>query len=822
MKSFTTLLVVLAIFLYTNSTISQFTNEKNMISVVTPPAGFNANQQSLPFSVITTVDGFDNIYLGTDFGEPYIATNPKDPLNSFCAFNINNLYYTLDGVNWTKNNPAFPGFSILGDPVMCYDSLGTAYYVQLYQNGGTYGVTIIHSTNKGVSWSGAYNVASTNAGLSDKEWVTADQTGGPYTNNVYIGWRQFGSGGMRFVRSTDGGVTWSAPLVIPGSQGAYVSVGPNGSIPGGSVYFACISGNSILVNRSTDGGLTFSSQVTAAYPAPPGVYCAGRRTVKNCIRMDAFPRMAADNGYTSTRGYVYVAYATNPAGSDNCDINVVRSTDYGVTWSNPVRVNDDNTITDQWMPAISVDRNGKVYVCWYDSRIDPGNNLMTMLYGSVSTDGGQTFSTNYPISNTPFNPNNMAVGQPGGEKYIGDYIGISAIGNTSYSVWMDGRNNSLGSYVGYFPDFALTVNPSAANLVNSDSTSFTVKIPAVKGPYTGSTRFTASLDSLPAQGTINVSFLNNRDSLTSYPDSLTLKVTTSANVTPRLYKLNIKGMGTNGVPVHLRTVDLLVNSSLVDVGTNRNGTADFKVNGISYNTRQEFVFSNNSVVTVQAISPKIVSAYKYIYLNWSDNGDTTHNVTVTNNFSLTANYKVQYKILLTSAVGNTFGGNEFYDSAAAFTFGVLSRVITYNNQEYYFHGWTGNGSGSYTSPDSSGNDTAITLSMNNPVLETARWSNLIGIQATGTEIPQVYKLYQNYPNPFNPSTTINFDIVKAGIVRIVLYDVLGREVKTIVNEYTDPGRFKVVFTADNLASGLYFYKITSNEFTDVKKLLIVK
>ena len=59
-------------------------------------------------------------------------------------------------------------------------------------------------------------------------------------------------------------------------------------------------------------------------------------------------------------------------------------------------------------------------------------------------------------------------------------------------------------------------------------------------------------------------------------------------------------------------------------------------------------------------------------------------------------------------------------------------------------------------------------------------------------------------------------------MKIVLYDILGREVKTIVNEYAEPGKYKVVFNADNFASGLYFYKITTNEFTDVKKLLIVK
>jgi hypothetical protein len=823
MKKTSVFAVLTAVLLFSGFSYSQPLNNDNLISVVSPPPGFNINPQLSQPMVIETVDGFDNFYLGIDFGEPYIATNPRDILNSICAFNTNGLHVTLDGRNWFRNGPSFPGFGILGDPVMGYDSLGTVYYVQLYQNGATYGVVVVKSTNKGVNWQGPYNVTSTNAGLCDKEWIVADQTGGPYSHNVYIGWRQFGTeSDMRFVRSTNSGVNWSSPLTIPGSQGAYVSVGPNGNVSGGSVYFACLVGSYVAVNRSTDGGQTFSTQVVAATPTAPGVSCAGRNTVKNCIRTDAFPRMAVDNGFTSTRGNVYIAYAHNPPGSDLCDIMLVRSTDYGLTWSNPVRVNDDATTTDQWMPSVSVDRNGKVYLCWYDSRMDPANNLLTQLYGAVSTNGGLSFTANAPISNVPMNPNNMAVGQPGGHRYMGDYIGISAMGNTSYSAWMDARENSLGSYVGYYPDFAMTTNPTSKNLGNNDSVNIIVKVPAVKGPYSGSVKFTAALDTVPQSGSINISFLNGRDSVTSYPDSVTLKVKTIGSVTPRLYKLTITGKGTNGVPIHTRKVDLLVNSSFLTVGTNRNGYAEFKVNGVTYNTQQQFVFANASVVTVQAISPKVLGATQYVYVNWSDNGDTTHNVTINGNMTLTANYKSQYKLIINSAVGNTFGGNVFYDSAVTFTFGVLSRTFTFNGVPYQFRGWTGTGTGSYTSPDSTGNDSAVTMSMNLPVLELARWFSLIGIQNLGTEIPKEYKLYQNFPNPFNPTTTINFDIIKSGDVKIVLYDILGREVKTIVNEYADPGRYKAVFNADNFASGLYFYKITTNEFTDVKKLLIVK
>src|SRR5437868_7478721 len=110
---------------------------------------------------------------------------------------------------------------------MTYDSLGNAFYVQLYQSGVTYGIAVVKSSDLGVTWQPAVSAYSTNAGLADKEWVTADQTNGPFSNNLYIGWRQFGASGMRFVRSTDHGSTWSSPLTFSGSRGAYVAVGAN-------------------------------------------------------------------------------------------------------------------------------------------------------------------------------------------------------------------------------------------------------------------------------------------------------------------------------------------------------------------------------------------------------------------------------------------------------------------------------------------------------------------------------------------------------------------------------------------------------------------
>ena len=89
-------------------------------------------------------------------------------------------------------------------------------------------------------------------------------------------------------------------------------------------------------------------------------------------------------------------------------------------------------------------------------------------------------------------------------------------------------------------------------------------------------------------------------------------------------------------------------------------------------------------------------------------------------------------------------------------------------------------------------------------------------------IPNTYSLNQNYPNPFNPVTRINFDIPKQGMVSLRVYDVLGREVKTLVNEVKAPGVYSVDFNGTELSSGVYFYKLESNGFTDIKKMMLIK
>jgi hypothetical protein len=90
------------------------------------------------------------------------------------------------------------------------------------------------------------------------------------------------------------------------------------------------------------------------------------------------------------------------------------------------------------------------------------------------------------------------------------------------------------------------------------------------------------------------------------------------------------------------------------------------------------------------------------------------------------------------------------------------------------------------------------------------------------EIPKEFKLYNNYPNPFNPITNIKFDIPKSSLVKLIVYNVLGKEIKTLVDEKLNAGRYEVDWNASGYSSGVYFYKLISDEYVDVKKMLLVK
>ncbi len=90
------------------------------------------------------------------------------------------------------------------------------------------------------------------------------------------------------------------------------------------------------------------------------------------------------------------------------------------------------------------------------------------------------------------------------------------------------------------------------------------------------------------------------------------------------------------------------------------------------------------------------------------------------------------------------------------------------------------------------------------------------------QAPNNFELKQNYPNPFNPTTTISFSIPNATYIKLVVFDALGRKVEELINKYLNQGNYEVNFNAENLNSGIYFYKISAGKFSKVKRMLLLK
>jgi hypothetical protein len=99
---------------------------------------------------------------------------------------------------------------------------------------------------------------------------------------------------------------------------------------------------------------------------------------------------------------------------------------------------------------------------------------------------------------------------------------------------------------------------------------------------------------------------------------------------------------------------------------------------------------------------------------------------------------------------------------------------------------------------------------------------LTDVKETINKIPTEFALSQNYPNPFNPTTTINYSVSKTGVVILKVYNIMGKEIETLVNDQKSPGNYEVKFDASKLASGVYFYQLKSGDLILTKKLILMK
>lgn len=526
---------------------------------------WEAFQHDGDLDVITDANGYDNFEIGIDFCETNVVSNPLAPLQIFNSVNGSgapqNAYYTNNGgLNWVLSNPAYPGGTCC-DPWSAYLSTGVLLY-----GSGVNGQYIHRSTNNGQTW--ASPVLSVNG--FDRNTVGAELTGtGPYANYSYASIT--GSGGAPFARSTDQGATWTTTTTLsPHSvPGVMIAVGPNGNTNGGCVIVITSSGPATgvtyYIHRSTDGGASFTMVSSLTVAGYSGTYSssAGRLHI-NGARHRTYPMIAMDNSNGPFRGRLYLAYSSNiPAGDlQHPDIKLQYSTDMGSTWSSYIVVNNNPnpTTSDEWFPAIWCEpTTGKLYLKWYSDQVNP-SSFTTGVWASFSTTGGTTWAQNQQVSNATFLYPCPACSPA---CYRGDYDAITANPKVGFATWYDARNCNYQTMGGYFPDFAMKVQPASVGINGTNDSAFVrVSIPAVK-LYSDTAIFSAVVLNPPGTGTITLTFLNKttpavQNILTTFPDSLRLRAVTTGGVPNALYNIKVTGKGPNGTPVHERTYVLNV------------------------------------------------------------------------------------------------------------------------------------------------------------------------------------------------------------------------------------------------------------------------
>jgi len=337
-----------------------------------------------------------------------IVTGWNDYRNNYGGYVTVGSTYSHDaGITWGEN--LFPGVGALGDtnqgdPVIAFGNGDTVFFTFISFNRGSFtgDLALCKSFDGGKTWTPPINITNTPSDLDDKPWISV------YGDTILITWARFFSSfdGIKFIKSIDGGNNFTPPV--------HINYGGNGSIPkkgrGDTIYVLWgldYPQNSyydlgIWISKSTNGGNTFSSPIHVA----DLYYSSG------ILPWRDYPLPSFD--VDRNTGYIYVVFHSADPGYNHLDAYFTRSTNGGLTFEPPIRLNDDIT-ESQFFPSVSVDDSGYVHVIWYDTR--RGNDSLDIYY-KVSKDYGQTFSSEIRVTDRAKRPYRI--------DFIGDYIQVNA------------------------------------------------------------------------------------------------------------------------------------------------------------------------------------------------------------------------------------------------------------------------------------------------------------------------------------------------------------------------------------------------------------
>jgi hypothetical protein len=460
--------------------------------------------------VITGTDTFPAVTQS----ETYTTANPDNPNQIVVNYNDSHaapscyagISYSSDGgTTFTRILPCplCTGHGTnFGDPVVLYNKPTSSFFaIDIATGCGGQGLGSWKSTDGGVTW--ATGPCVHNGGFDDRESGYADNTpSSPHFGNMYVSWNDFNAGqGIFVVRSTDNGGTWSSPIMITSTFIRNVQI--TGDKVTGDVYIAGMDeggggfphNDTNKIFRSTDGGATWSNTYTGSPFPGPGVTAVGY-----------FAQMFSDDGgYWRHEGWgepaaynhvVSLVYTQQGTGADPGDVYYIRSTDSGVTFSAPFKLNTDATTRPQWQANLSASDAGTLFAMWYDAResasclkANPAVPCYRM-WARKSNDNGATWLADDMFSDVV----SPLPGQPDGNvqtTYAGDYDYGTAILTKHLTSWDDGRVTiSAQSQQDVFTDrelvgFAVTTSDPACNsIISTQPTDFVINLSDAVDPAT--------------------------------------------------------------------------------------------------------------------------------------------------------------------------------------------------------------------------------------------------------------------------------------------------------------------------------------------------
>ena len=390
----------------------------------------------------------------TDAEEVSVVIDPIHPDILAAGSNTGYFYYSTNhGQSWFGDNLG-SSFGEGGDPSLTIDSKGNIFYAHLSSPLPPLywldRVVVQKSTDSGKTYSDGSFTGHIPPKQQDKETIVCDNSSSsPYHDNLYMSWTefdtyqthfpQFDSSRILFSRSTDEGETWSDPIVVSDRQGDCAD--SSNTVEGatcatalnGNIYITWSGHNGLVFDQSTDGGKTFGKDRIISTLTPGWNF-----PVSGLFRCNGLATTLCDISNSKHKGNIYVVFSDKRNGIQNADVFLLRSRDGGNSWDPPVRINNDTTQFEQFLPAATIDQTtGIIYCVFYDRRNTNGGTL-TDMYLARSVDGGSSF-TNYRLTKNPFTSNAGI--------FFGDYIGIAAQNANIYPIWMQVKLPTTALYM---------------------------------------------------------------------------------------------------------------------------------------------------------------------------------------------------------------------------------------------------------------------------------------------------------------------------------------------------------------------------------------